>query len=149
MPRVAPAPASPPTEVVDASLRLLRIIQAVLLTSVVLYAVMGELAGPQEARDIKQARLILYALAGGLLVATGALRTRIISPAEQALRSQPDDALALARWRAGNIVSFALAEAVALYGLALRMMGATLLQALPFYAGAAALLLIFTPRRPE
>ena len=133
----------------DASLRLLRIIQMVLLTSVVLYAVVGELAGPQEARDVKQMRLILIALAGALLLAMGAIRQRMISPAQQILRSQPEDALALARWRAGNIVTFALAEAVALYGLVLRMLGAKLLQALPFYAAGAVLMLVFTPRRPE
>lgn len=133
----------------DATLRLLRIIQMVLLISVVLYAVAGEFAGPQEARDVKQIRLILIALAGALLMAIGALRQRMISPAQEVLRSQPEDAQALARWRAGTIVTFALVEAGALYGLVLRLLGATLQQALPFYAAAAVLLVVFTPRRPE
>ena len=133
----------------DATLRLLRILRVALLASVVLYAVVGELAGPPESSDVRQLRLILIALAGGLLVAIGAVRQRMVSSAEEALRSRPDDALALSRWRAGTIVTFVLAEAIALYGLVLRMMGGKLIQALPFYAAGAVLLLVFTPRRPE
>ena len=139
----------PRTEVVDASLRLLRIIRAALLGFVVLYAAMGELEGPKEPKDVKQMQLILMVLAVSVVVTLSICRQVKIRPAEDTLRSQPEDAVALARWRAGNIVTFVVAEAVALYGLVLRFLGGTFLQALPFYTAAAVLMLVFTPRRPE
>ena len=133
----------------DASLRLLRVIQAALLGSVVLYAVVGEVTGPKESRDVKQTQLILIVLSATEVGIILLVRRRMVQPLEETLRSQPEDAAALSRWRAGNIVTFALAEAVGLYGVALRFLGATLLQVIPFYASAAVLMLVFTPRRPE
>ncbi len=149
MPHAALAPASLPTEAVDASLRLLRTIQMFLRGSIVLYAVMGEFAGPREPRDVKQMQMILLMLGLGLVAAIVIVRQRMVRPAEDALRAQPEDAAALGRWRAGNIVTFALAEAVALYGLLLRMLGARLQDAVPFYAAAAVFLVVLGPRRPE
>lgn len=133
----------------DATLRLLRILQMALLVSVVLYAVIGELAGPHQPKDVKQVQVILMMLGVALVAAIVILRQRMVRPAEDTLRAQPEDAVALARWRAGNIVTFALSEAIALHGLVLRMLGARLQAAVPFYAAAAVFLVVLGPRRPE
>jgi hypothetical protein len=65
------------------------------------------------------------------------------------LRRQPQDPLALGRWRAGNLASLALCEAVALYGFVLRMLGGTFLGVTPYYAVAILLMLAWTPRLHE
>ena len=94
-------------------------------------------------------QLTLAMLAIGLGAAILFVRKGMIAGAEGTLRSQPEDTLALGRWRAGNIVTFALVEAIALYGLVLRMLGARLQDSVPFYAAAAVLLVVLGPRRPE
>ena len=133
----------------ETCLRLLRILQAALFGSLLLYGLVGEIAGPKEARDVKQMQLILMVLAAASWGVIFFVRQRLVQPAEEILRTQPEDAAALGRWRAGNMATFFLAEAVALYGLVLRMLGSTLLQAAPFYSAAILLLLAFTPRRPQ
>ena len=74
------------------------------------------------------------------------LRSRLLAPCLEILRSNPDDAQALGRWRTGNIVSFVIAEAVALLGFALKFLGASWFVAAPFFATGIFLLLIWTPR---
>ena len=133
----------------DASLRLLRIIQLALLVSVVFYIAIAEKVGPQVPKDVKQMQMILMALAVGVVGTIFIFRQRMLTHAEEALRSQPEDVVALACWRAGNIITLVLAEAVVLYGLVLRFMGGTLLQAAPFYAAGALLMVVWGPRRPE
>jgi hypothetical protein len=55
---------------------------------------------------------------------------------------------ALRRWKAGQLIVLAMAEAVAWYGLVVRMvLQGTLRQASLFYAAGLFLLLLWTPRR--
>jgi hypothetical protein len=51
----------------------------------------------------------------------------------ETLRTNPDDAPALNRWRRGVIVGDCLALAVALYGFAIHFMGGTSRQVAPFF----------------
>ena len=133
----------------DATLRLLRIIQMALLGSVALYIVIAEKVGPQEPKDVKQLQVLLALFAGSLVMTIFFYRQRVLRPAEDALRVQAEDAVALRRWRMANLVTLVCAEAVVLYGMVLRFLGGTLLQAAPFYAAGVLLMLVFTPRRPE
>ena len=131
----------------DSSLRLLRIIHGAMLASVVLYAGVAESARSSEHPP---AVLLpaLAAMGAGLAAGAFILRRMWVESAEERLRLAPDDTAALNRWRAGHITTFALAEAIALYGLVLRVLGAPFLHAAGFYAIAVLLLLMFTPRRP-
>ncbi len=52
------------------------------------------------------------------------------------------------RWMASYIVPYALGESIVLEGFVLRFVGASLAQAIPFYAVGIALLLVFTPQLP-
>ena len=54
----------------------------------------------------------------------------------------------LNRWQNANTASFVLCEAIGLLGFALRYLGSTREQAIPFYGAAILLLLIFFPRNP-
>ena len=134
---------------VEANLRTLRIVHIALTVVVPMYAVAGELVGPKEARDVT-----LFAAAFAVMAATTIgmafyFRSARIQPAVEALRMKPTDAPSLEQWRAGSIVCFVLAEAVAVYGFVLRFLGSSLALAAPFYAVSFLLLLLWTPRRPE
>ncbi len=133
----------------DASLRLLRIIQMALLVSVAFYLAIAEKVGPHEARDVTQIQILLALFAGSLVVTILFFRQRVLGPAEDVLRTQSEDAVALRRWRMANLVTLVCSEAVVLYGMVLRFLGGTLLQAAPFYAAGVLLMLLLGPRRPE
>jgi hypothetical protein len=86
----------------------------------------------------------------GLMIVGIALlfRIKMLQPAIENLQEKADDQIALARWRAGNILSFVLAESIVLFGFALRFLGGTITQSLPFYIVGVALMLVWWPRRP-
>jgi hypothetical protein len=60
----------------------------------------------------------------------------------------PDDSVTLNHWKSGYITTYALCEALALFGLILRFMGCSFQQSLPFYVGGFVLLSFFGPREP-
>jgi F0F1-type ATP synthase membrane subunit c/vacuolar-type H+-ATPase subunit K len=133
----------------EASLRLLRILQAAMLISIVLYAVVGEIAGPHHSRPMNLAFVLILAMVSSSTVLVAFLLRRVmVFRAAGALAQQPADAAALSRWRSGYIVTFALCESIALYGLVLRMLGQTLGQIAPFYLAGFLLMLYYGPRRP-
>lgn len=78
-----------------------------------------------------------------------AVRRLFVLRSEATLAAQPEDPEALNRWRSGYIVTYALSEAVALFGLVLRILGFTLSQVAPFYLVGFVLMLFFGPRRPS
>jgi len=51
--------------------------------------------------------------------------------------------MAVSRWRFGNLLSFVLAESVVLFSFALRFLGGTTWQSLPFYVVGIALMLVW------
>jgi hypothetical protein len=76
------------------------------------------------------------------------LRRKFVENTAEALRLNSEDAAALGRWRAGQIISSAFAVSIALYGVSLRMLGAPLAQATPFYALSVALMILWWPQAP-
>jgi len=132
---------------VQAMVRTARIFHALLLVSMLVFAFVGEKAGPAEPREPEPSILPqAFALVSVLILGMAFfVRARMMRPAEEALRQRADDGQALMRWWRGNIFSFVMCEAVALYGFALRMLGGTLVGSAPFYAGAILLMLVWTP----
>jgi len=66
------------------------------------------------------------------------------------MRQHRDIGASLAqRWKTGYIVTYLLCELLALFGLLLRIMGSTLIQVWPYYAGSFVLLLLFWPSVPR
>lgn len=76
-----------------------------------------------------------------------ARRTLVLRSAEE-LVSHPDDSLTLNHWKSGYIATYALCEALALFGLVLQFTGCSLLQSAPYYIGSFILLFFFGPRQP-
>lgn len=122
--------------------------QLVMLGSILLYAVVGELAGP-AARSVNPSLSYIFTTMGVAIVGIIFVvrRTLVLRSAED-LASNPDDSLTLDHWKTGYIATYALCEALALFGFVLRFMGFTFQQSLLFYVGGLVLLLFFGPRKP-
>ena len=133
----------------ESVLRLLRMVQIVMLVSIALYVFVGEEAAGRTATPNPT---MLYAISFVSISLVGVIfvvRRTLVGPSEVQLREKPDDGPLLARWRSGYICTYVLCEALALFGLVLRMLGFTLAQVWPYYVGGFALMLVCAPRRPR
>jgi hypothetical protein len=130
-------------------LRTVRIIHFAMMASVLTLVAVGEVAGPKEREDVGFMLGVFAAVGAMNVVLAFILRKSLAGGAEERLRSNAEDAAAAASWQAGNILSFALAESVVLFGLVLRMIGGSTEQAAGFYAAGLGLLLILWPRAPQ
>ena len=132
----------------DSVLRLLRLVQIAMLVSIALYVFVGEEAAGRAAAPNPT---MFYAISFDSISLVGVIfvvRRTLVFQSEVQLRQTPDDGVLLARWRSGYICTYALCEALALFGLVLRVVGFTLAQVWPYYVGGFALMLICAPRRP-
>jgi len=132
----------------EQALRGMRIVHAFLLVSIVLYVDVAAKVAPH----VRPVAPSFIGAISGIAVIVGVVafifRSRTVAPAEETLRLNPQDSTALRRWRAGQITSLALAESVVLDGFVLRFVGAEWRVAGLFFVAGAALMLLFTPRRP-
>lgn len=77
-----------------------------------------------------------------------ALAVRIRKPLiREEIASQEEASSAVRKWLTVQIMSYAIAISVALYGVALRFLGVSLAKTVPFYAVALLLLLGWWPRK--
>ena len=132
----------------ESSLKLLRTVRLIMLSSIVLYAAIAERFGPAPNTH---APLFFYAITavGVSLIATMfAIRRGRLAKLEKILSSNQEDIAALTPWRATYFLIFMACEAIALYGLVLRFMGLTLIQVAPFCIAGFILMVFFGPRRP-
>jgi len=73
-------------------------------------------------------------------------RRYYFSAAMELLRSEPESRAGLAKWRVANIVSFAFAQTVTLFGFVLKFLGWSWSIAGIFFGVGLLLLLLWTPR---
>ncbi len=131
------------------ALTTLRAVQWAMLASILLYALLGQLARP-VARALDPGLSYLFATLGVAIVGIiFVVRRTLVFRAEASLVSQPEDSLSLNQWRTGYIATYALCEALALFGLILRFMGGDLQASGPYYLGGFILLFFFRPQQPE
>jgi hypothetical protein len=126
--------------------RQLRLLHFMFVRTWFLFILCVQIVKPQP-RAVQP--MILYALAALAItdVASGvALRKKRVDAPMEVLRSEPENAAALAQWRGGNIFSFAQAETVTLFGVALKFLGASWLTAGFFFFVGLVLILLWTPR---
>ncbi len=130
------------------TIRTLRVVQWAMLGSILLYAVVGEVLG-RGARAVDPSLSYFFTTVGVAIVGVIFVvrRTLVLRSAEN-LASHPDDSLTLNHWKSGYIATYALCEALALFGLILRFMGCRFQQSLPFYIGGFVLLFFFGPHEP-
>jgi F0F1-type ATP synthase membrane subunit c/vacuolar-type H+-ATPase subunit K len=129
-------------------LRTLRAVQWSLLVSILLYAFIGERIGP-SVRGVDPALSYIFStLSVGIVGTILVVRRTLVQRAADSLATQPDDKLSLGHWQTGYIVTYALSEALALFGVILRFQGCQVQQSLLFYIGGFVLILFFWPRQP-
>jgi hypothetical protein len=112
-----------------------RLLHFVFLLTWFLFILCIQVAKPQ-ARTVQPTILYALAIVGIMDVAGGvALRKKRVGAPMEVLRCEPENGVALAQWRGGNIFSFAQAETVTLFGVALKFLGASWSVAGIFFTG--------------
>ena len=128
-------------------LQQMRIIYGALLAAVPMYIVVGEKIA-RRRREPLELDVTLLAVLAALALGSGLsgfwFRQRCLVQARSCW--QTDTKTALNRWRAGHLVMIACAEAVVLYGMITRVLGAGLRQAGLFYVAGLVLLGLAWPK---
>jgi F0F1-type ATP synthase membrane subunit c/vacuolar-type H+-ATPase subunit K len=130
------------------ALKTLRAVQWSMLVSILLYVALGETLAPRAYRLEPVLSYVFSTLAVGIVGTIFVVRRTLVSRAAAELASHPDDNVSLNHWRTGYIMTYALCEALALFGLILRFRGSELQQSVLFYLGGFVLLFFFRPRQP-
>lgn len=131
------------------ALATLRLMQWSMLASVLLYVLVGQVA-PATARILDPSVSYLFATLGVAVVGIiFVVRRTLVFRAAASLAFHPEDILSLNQWRTGYIVTYALCEALALFGLIMRFLGGNLQASGPYYLGGFILLFFFRPQQPE
>ena len=131
------------------SIKTLRTVQWAMLLSILLYVGVGEILGPRIRHVEPALSGVLSTLAVGIVGTIFVVRRTLVFRAASTLATQPEDNICLNQWKTGYLTTYALCEALALFGLVLRFRGSELQQSLLFYVGGFVLLLFFRPRLPE
>jgi hypothetical protein len=131
------------------SLKTLRAMQWTMLFSVLMYVAVGEILGPRIARVDPELSYVFSTLAVGIVGIIFVVRRTLVLRAASILATHPEDDISLNQWKTGYIATYALCEALALFGLVLRFRGSALQQSILFYLGGFVLLFFFRPREPE
>jgi hypothetical protein len=131
------------------ALKTLRAVQWAMLASIVLYGILGEVVGPVPRGVDPSLSYLFTTLAVAVVGVILVVRRTLVLRAGQSLRARPDDSLSLNHWRTGYIATYALCEALALFGLILRFRGSSWQQSILYYLGGFVLLLFFRPRQPD
>lgn len=128
------------------AVRVVRFLHWIFFITIPMYAGAGELVGHRSAEPEKIFHGVLIAVALMNVGIAQIFGRRMVTAAEETLALNASDEAALARWRGGHLLTYVLCESVALFGLALRMLGGTALEAAPFYVLAIVLLLLWRPQ---
>lgn len=130
------------------ALKTLRWVQWAMLGSILLYAALGELIRP-AAHMLDPALSYLFTTLGVAIIGViFVVRRTLVFRAAETLSSRPDDILSLNHWKTGYFATYALCEALALFGLVERFLGCSFQQSAPYYLGGFVLLFFFRPRQP-
>ena len=130
------------------ALRTLRVVQWFMLAGILMYAALGEALSP-KLRAVDPTLNYLFSTLGVAIVGIiFVVRRTLVLRAAQSLARRPDDGISLNHWKTGYIATYALCEALALFGLVLRILGCKFQQCLPFYIGGFILLFFFRARDP-
>jgi|SRR5277367_3201254 len=127
----------------------MRLIQSAYIVAIPLFGWVAESVHGRGSNDWTlwhwlMTGLALYAVLGGFF-----LRRKLMRRSEEALAKDASNPKALKQWQAGQLIGFACAEAIVLYGVVVRMViGGALWQASLFYAVGLLLMLLWTPRLP-
>jgi hypothetical protein len=133
----------------DIAKRTLNMIRAALIFGIAVYMFIGERVAVERASPINAMLFqILAVVAAVNIVVILIVRRSMVMPSLAALQANLAETAALTRWRTGYILTYALCEAVALYGFVLRVLGFSYRMVVPFYLASFILMIYFGPRVP-
>jgi hypothetical protein len=130
------------------ALKILRLLQWAMLGSILLFSVAGAAIRPMPRTLDPTVSYLFSTLAVATVGVIFVVRRTLVLRAAESLATRPDDSLSLNHWRTGYIATYALCEALALFGLILRVLGCTLQQSVLYFISGFVLLLFFRPREP-
>jgi hypothetical protein len=131
------------------TLRMLRTLHGTLMLCIVLYVVVMVLVPAQNAESLSTNILWMLAIIAIAILGWGqAIRSRRLRLALETLRTKPDNAESLARWRYGVVLGDTLAQAVVLYGFVIHFLGGTRWEVAPFFIAGVVAMLVWWPRKP-
>ncbi len=130
------------------ALRTLRLLQMGMLISIVLCAFVGEAVGRAPEGGNPSLSYAFTTIGVAIVGMIFVVRRTLVLRSAESLAARPDDPVSLQHWKSGYIATYALCEALALFGLVLRCTGFNFQQSLPFYVGGFVLLFFFGPREP-
>ena len=128
---------------------MLRVIKIAFLVSIGVYVLIGELVGPHG--KITGKPTLFYGISVVSILTIGVIlvvRRTLVLHSEAMLKNVSNEEAIVNRWKTGYIVTYALSEALALFGLIVRMTGFSFSQAVTFYIPGFVLMLFFRPRQP-
>ena len=131
------------------ALKTLRAVQWALLGSIVVYAALGFVVKPLSSSIDPTVRYLFTTLGVAVVGIIFVVRRTLVFRVEASLAKDPDETVSLNHWRTGYIATYALCEALALFGLVERFLGASMQQSVPYYLGGLILLIFFRPQPPE
>ncbi|MBW1974439.1 MAG: hypothetical protein JRI45_02560 [Deltaproteobacteria bacterium] len=143
---------------IDREMNQLKIIWIAMLGSIGIYVFVainfgGEIKAPLDPSLLKTIRLVLYALSILTVVITKLIRSKIIASisvgSERTGVPREMIGQVLQKYRVANIVSFALCETIAIYGLLLFLMGGSATDLYILIALSALSMFLLRPRREE
>ena len=134
----------------ESKLKKVRLIQWVLLLAIPLFALVAEIGRDNGNSDWTWRHWLAIGLCAWAVSGASRLRTRMLRHSTETLLRNSADKKAAKQWEAGQVISLAMAEGVAYWGLVVRMaFHGALWQASIFYAMGLLLLLLWTPRMPS
>lgn len=134
----------------ESAFKKVRLTQLALLFAIPLFAWIGEIGRGNGSSDWNWRHWIAIALCIWSVSGAFRLRSRMLGQSTEKLMRNIADVKAVRQWEAGQIISLAMAESVAYWGLVMRtVFHGALWQASIFYSIGALLLLLWTPRRPS
>ncbi|MGC1831360.1 MAG: hypothetical protein WA663_13235 [Candidatus Acidiferrales bacterium] len=103
----------------------------------------------QGAKPLSTNILLMLGIISAAILGWGqAIRSRRLRLAFETLRTKPDDAESLARWRYGVVLCDTLAQAVVLYGFVIHFIGGTNREVAPFFIAGAVAMVVWWPKQP-
>jgi hypothetical protein len=132
---------------IDGVERIARLVHIAMLASIVMIiAIVEGFLRP----SLGQVNRILYmALIGIAIVVLNSiylLRDKYVVQSQQILCSEPTNQAALQRWSTGYLITFALCESIALYGIVLRVLGGAPIVCFALYCVSLYTLLLNRPK---
>ncbi len=129
------------------SLQAVRIIHLGFLGAAIAYLFLALAYAPTRSRQFPPVfALALGILSFSVLAIAIFFRSRMVHPVSEILRNDPEDKVAVSRWRSGVILSLVFCESVVLFGVALKFIGVSWNVCGMFYAAGISFMLAWWPR---